>query len=130
RETSLAEDRDRLLHVAVRLRERCLAFHHAGACLLAKLLDLICRNRCRCHSWFSVAGRLKPAPTIHLVSAFARCTQKRRPYCGRRERRSAAFTPPRRSASVRAGADALPCASAQRRRPGPLLRRAPTLLRP
>ena len=46
RQAALAEDGDRLLHVAVGLGEGRLALHHARAGLVAQLLDLFCRD---CH---------------------------------------------------------------------------------
>ena len=45
RQAALAEQGDRLVHVAVRLGQRRLALHHARAGLVAKLLDHVCRNR-------------------------------------------------------------------------------------
>src|SRR5207237_5561082 len=49
REPLLAKNRGRLVEIAVRLRERRLAVHHARAGLIAELLHHVRRDRCRCH---------------------------------------------------------------------------------
>ena len=46
RNALLAQVVDRLVHVAVGLRQRLLAVHHACACALAQLLDHLCVNLC------------------------------------------------------------------------------------
>ena len=51
-EAALAQNRVRLLEVAVRLRQGVLALHHPRARLVAELLDLSRRN-CRSHRLIS-----------------------------------------------------------------------------
>src|SRR6185369_2390697 len=78
RHTALAEQRDRLVEVAVGLLERALAVHHARAGSLAELLDGVGRD---CHGRVAPVSlaygvRTRRAPSVFVVEAW-------RTACGR-----------------------------------------------
>src|SRR5262249_28022109 len=62
----LAEDGASLLHVAVRLDQRGLDVHHAGAGLLAQLLDHFCGDLCHVYLLKWTTGRPGFSPAASL----------------------------------------------------------------
>ena len=65
RQATFAEERDGLVHIAVRFGQGSLALHHAGARLVTKLLNLFCADCCHWNllspaSLVATAGLEKP----------------------------------------------------------------------
>ena len=119
RQPALAEERDRLFHVAVRFGQRGLALHHARAGLVAKLLHLICRDCCHCESlvsasyeWQSGRAREGAGPSLDEPSAGGAPARDVGP-AARRRRRVASRRCGRAARVSRAAASAAAASSAR-----------------